>query len=290
MHAAGGLPRLEAHAGDRRAGGSRPSQRHAPLVAGDDVALGIGAFELHLQALDRTVDEAHRAAERTSLAHHVPGLERLVERQRQALVLRLTAEREAELELRGEPFRLEVEAVRLEVGEHVEEVGPHEMRQHEAVVQRRAPAHEFAVERRRPEARDERPHQQLLREVHARIGRHLEAAEFDEAQPAGRPIGRVELVDADLAAVRVARDVDEQVAEQPIDQPGQRRLALSRRGHLPKRDLELIERVVPCFVDARRLRRRADEQPREQIAQRGMMLPVQHQRFEQIGAPQERRV
>ena len=44
------------------------------------------------------------------------------------------------------------------------------------------------------------------------------------------------------------------------------------------------------FVDARRLAGRADEQAGEQVGQRRMALPVQHQAFQQIRAAQERAV
>ena len=70
-----------------------------------------------------------------------------------------------------------------------------------------------------PEPRHQRPQQQLLREAHPRVRRHLERAELDQPQPAGRRVGRVQLVDAELGAVRVARDVDQQMAEHAIDQP-----------------------------------------------------------------------
>ncbi len=70
-----------------------------------------------------------------------------------------------------------------------------------------------------PEPGDQRAQQQLLRQAHPRMRRHLERAELDQAQPAGRAVGRIELVDADLGAVRVAGDVDQQIAEQAIDQP-----------------------------------------------------------------------
>ena len=144
-------------------------------------------------------------------------------------------------------------------------------RQHEPVVQLRSPAHEVALIGHAPEARDEREQQQLLREAHARVRRHLERAELDEAEPAGRAVGRIELVDADLGAMRVARHVDQQVAEQPIDEPWRR---LRRLRDLRERELELVERIVASFVDPRRLARRADEHAREQIRQRRMMLPI----------------
>ena len=69
---------------------------------------------------------------------------------------------------------------------------------------------------------------------------------------------------------------------------GDRRLALPRRHR--ERDLEFVESIVPRLVHARRLAGRSDEQAREQIGQRGMPLPVEHQALQQIGPAQERAV
>src|SRR6266568_8383836 len=57
-----------------------------------------------------------------------------------------------------------------------------------------------------------------------------------------------------------------------------------------ERDLELVDAIVTRFVDARRLAGRANEQAREEIGQRRMPLPVQHQALQQIRPAQERRV
>ena len=141
-----------------------------------------------------------------------------------------------------------------------------------------------------PEPGDQRAQQQLLREAHARIGRHLEGAELDEAEPAGRPVRREQLVDADLGAMGVAGDVDQEIAQQPVDQPRPRRFALTRRRHLRERDLELVEQVVPRLVDARRLAGRADEQAGEQVRQRRMALQIDDEALEQVGPAQERAV
>jgi hypothetical protein len=43
--------------------------------------------------------------------------------------------------------------------------------------------------------------------------RHLEGAQLQQAQAAGGRVRRVQLVDAELAAVGVAGDVDQQVAQ-----------------------------------------------------------------------------
>jgi hypothetical protein len=59
------------------------------------------------------------------------------------------------------------------------------------------------------------------------------------------------------------------VAEERVDQPG-RRLGVGVR--TIERELELVERVVARLVDARRLRRRSDEEPGEQVRQRRVVL------------------
>ena len=125
------------------------------------------------------------------------------------------------------------------------------MLQHEAVMQRRAPAHHRPVERLAPEPGDQRAQQQLLGQAHAGIGRHLEGAELDEAQPAGGAVGREQLVDADFGAVGVAGDIDQEIAEQPVDQPRRTRRVLA--GHLAERDLAFVQHVLPRLIEAGRL-------------------------------------
>src|SRR5581483_5446271 len=88
--------------------------------------------------------------------------------------------REAELEMRAEPFALEPVAGCAEIVEHFAEVLPYEVRQHVAVVQLGAEVHELARVRLLPEPREHPAQDQLLREAHARVRRHLEAAELDE--------------------------------------------------------------------------------------------------------------
>ncbi len=127
------------------------------------------------------------------------------------------------------------------------------MRQHEAIMQDRAPARQSAFGGVQPEAGDERAHQELLGKRHAGVRRHFEAAEFHQPKPPRRPVRRKQLVDADLGAVGIAGDIGQQVAEQPIGQPGQRRGPTARRRHLRHGDLELIKTVMARLVDARRL-------------------------------------
>ena len=118
--------------------------------------------------------------------------------------------------------------------------------------------------------------------------RHLEGAHLEQAQAAGVAVGREHLVDAELGAVRIAGGIDEQVAEQAVDDPRRHRLAGRRQ--LLERQLELVQRVVARFVDARRLRGGSDEQPAEEIGERRVVVPVREQAAQQVGAAQERRV
>ena len=64
------------------------------------------------------------------------------------------------------------------------EVEPDKVRQHESVVQVGAPACEGGLVGFLPEAGDERSQEQLLCQAHARVGRHLEGAQFNQALPA----------------------------------------------------------------------------------------------------------
>ncbi len=114
--------------------------------------------------------------------------------------------------------------------------------------------------------------------------RHLEAAELDQPLPSRGAVGRIELVDAELGAVRVAGDVGEQVAEQAVDQP---RLRHFSGGHLLEGDFEFVEPFGATFVDARRLAGGADEQAAEQIGQARVVLPVGDDAAQQVGPAQE---
>ena len=96
--------------------------------------------DLDLQALDRAVDIAHRAAAARLLAQHVPRLQRVAQFQRDAALRHLADPREAELEVRREPGGLEAIAGLGQIGQHVGEILPDEVRQQEIVVQARAPA------------------------------------------------------------------------------------------------------------------------------------------------------
>jgi hypothetical protein len=49
--------------------------------------------------------------------------------------------------------------------------------------------------------------------------RHLERAELEQPEPPGRRVRRVELVDREFRAVRVAREIGQQMPQQAVDEP-----------------------------------------------------------------------
>ncbi len=191
--------------------------------------------------------------------------------------------------MRQEPVALERQASRLQIGHDIGQILPDRLWQHEAVMQGSAPAHQLAVIGPLPEPGDQGAQQELLGQAHAGMGRHLEGAELDQAEPAGRTVRAVELVDADLGTMGVAGDVDQQIAQNPVDQPGRHRRAVRCRD-LGQRQLELVELVLARLVEPGRLAGRADEQAREQIGQGRMVLPVGDQAGQQIRPAQERAV
>ena len=240
----------------------------------------------------------------------MPGLQRRAQRQPQALRGHLADEREAELEVRREPGGIEGKAGGAQLGDHVIEVLLHEGGQQKAVVQGRAPPGEplarAAAVGLAPEARHQGAQQQLLRQAHARVRRHLEGAQLQQAQAPRRAVRREELVDAELGAVGVAGDVDEQVAQGAVHQPG-RHVARFRCGRrtrytcrlsggaphpgvplqLRQRDLQFVDLIVARLVDAWGLAGGADEQAAEQVAQRGVVVPVGQQAGQQVRPAQE---
>src|SRR6516162_3729439 len=208
------------------------------------MAAGIETLDLHLQPLDRGVDETRGDASSRIFAQHVPRLQRVSQFKPDAAVGDCAIERKTKLTLGMKPLRVEVIAGAEESFQNVEKIPPNEVFQHESVVQRRTPTYRRTALRLAPEPSDQGAQEKLLRQAHARVRGHFERAELHQTQPSGWTIGREQLVDAELGAVGIAGDVDEKITKQAIDQPRSRRLALARRRHHGKRDLELVELVV----------------------------------------------
>ena len=104
---------------------------------------------------------------------------------------------------------------------------------------------------------------------------HLERAELEQSEATRRAVRAVQLVDAKFSAMRVAGDVDQQIAEQTIDEPWRSLPPGPTVGvELPEREIELVNAVVSGLVDAGRLARWADEHPGEEIRERRVIEPI----------------
>ena len=123
-----------------------------------------------------------------------------------------------------------------------------EMRQHEEVVQLASPSGMGSAQKgsRQNHAIKARTSNCCVRLMRA-WGRHFEPSQLQQAQPPGGRIRRVQLVDAELGAVRIARDVHQNMAEDAIDQPGRNGpLAVTR--NLAEGYLKLVEAVGASLV------------------------------------------
>ena len=261
---AGRLPCLVPHASDVDVGVVGGQQRHRVAVARHHIAVPVGADDAELDALDRGVDVAGGTGRGGFLAEGVPRLDRPTQLDLHAVENCGADARETEFGERIKPAGLEGDAVRAQIGRHVGDVLDQEVRQQVSPVQVRAVPDQRGAQRFVPEPRHQRAHQQRLHHRHAQMRRHLEAAQLQEAEPAARAVGAVELVDAELGAMGVAGDVGEQVPQRAVGHPGVRWRAWrrSQAGDLGERDLEFVERLGAALVDPRRLRRGADESAR----------------------------
>ena len=246
-----------------RRGTDMPVHEHVP-------ALGLEPLGPDLDPLDGAVHEARRAARPGLLAEHRPGLERVADLDRDPADLQPPHHRAAELDERAVGLARQPDPAGLEEGQDLLHVAPEPEGQQEAVVQLGAPADQPVRVGLLGEGGHERPGQDGLGRRHARVGRHLEGAQLDEPLAPVRAPPVEELVDGDLGAVAVAGDVHEQVAEQPVAQPGRGRLGAV--GQARERDLQLVERVVAGLVDPGGLRGRPDEEPGEEVGERRVVL------------------
>ena len=188
--------------------------------------------------------------------------------------------------MRGEPLLLKRIASFAQVCHHIFPVELNEVGQHEPVVQNRAPPYELSPVRRTPEVRDQRPDQQLLRQTHARMWRHFKRAQLYQAEPRSGGIRRIELVDAELGAMRVAGKVCKQMPEDAIREPRRGRWR-SHIGNLIEGDFQFVDGIGSCFIHTGMLAGGADEHPRKQIGKRWMVVPVSDEAAQQIRPAEE---
>ena len=125
--------------------------------------------------------------------------------------------------------------------------------------------------------------EQQLDKPHSDVRSHFEGPQFEEAEAQSKTLGSIQLVDAELGAMRVSCDIHQQIAEQSIHN---KRRAVARR-HVPKRKFQLVQCIHPRLVYARILACRTDIHAGKQVRQRRMILPERHHAAQQIGTAQK---
>ena len=182
-------------------------QGDTPAVAHQDMASGGKPRRFYLQTLHRGIDEARGADVADFLAEHMPGFQRHAQFQFYVLDMHRAVVGEAEFEEGREPIQLKGIAVLVQVLQHLAQVGPHVMGEHETIMQFRTPPHQRLGIGRVPEARDQGAQQQHLDDAHATMGRHFEGSKFHQAQTTLGAVRRIQLVDAKFGAMGVAGDI-----------------------------------------------------------------------------------
>ena len=151
-------------------------------------------------------------------------------------------------------------------------------------MQRRTPAAELSAVRMAPEAADQAEDEQRLQCPEARFGRALERVDHDASEPQARAFRSVELIDANLRSLHVARRIGQEMPQHAIGQPGL--VAGSGRQAL-ERDRQLVQHLVAALVGARRRTARPDEPPGEEIGQTRVALPVRDERSQDLRPREE---
>ena len=183
------LPRAIADASDGFAIGPGRMQRNAAAIHRKGKPISDETARLHLQAFERAVHVTNRAARRAFLAEDVPGFESGAELDLHVALCEVANAWEAKLEVRREPVRLERKTSITQVMDDVLEIRLAEVRQHPAVVDVRAPAHEIVGVGMLPELGDQSAQQKMLRQAHARVRGHLESAHLNQAETPGAAVG-----------------------------------------------------------------------------------------------------
>jgi hypothetical protein len=183
-------------------------QWHAFAIAGDHVARVDHPVCQHLHSFQRGIDISRRPARARFFAGHVPGFNGLPEFQLDAALLDLAVERKSKFQVWIEPFHSQRVAGLIQVGNNILQILVHEMREHEAVVNFRAPPDQFVAVGALPQMRDQGAKQKMLCETHARMRRHFKSAHFEKTEAARCRVRRIQFVDAEFSAVRAAGRVD----------------------------------------------------------------------------------
>ena len=162
--------------------------------------------------------------------------------------------------------------------------------EHKTIMELGPPSNETSLVRSFPETRNEGQEQNLLSQTHTLMGRHFEGPEFYQSESTGRAIRGIEFVDTNFGAMRIPRDINEQISKDPIDQPWRGWRPDVGSGDLGKSQFQFVQGIMTGFIDAGSLTGRADEETGKHIGEGRMPLPVSDHAAQEIGPTQKRTV
>ena len=276
-----GRPSLEPNPGNGQPGNVGRRQRHLDTVAGHHCRPVDDALDPHLEPLDRRVDVASRAVPVDSSPSTCHGS--MAPRSSSVMSSTVDARRagESELDERIEPGGIEFDARGGQIVDHLEQIALDEPGQQVPVVQRGAPPDRIVPYGGLPAAATmPRTSSACTRAICGWGGISNARSSSSPSRPLG--VGAEELVDAELGSMGVAGQVDQQVAQQPVDHPRGDVVVPSRSSSANAVSSSYSD-VVSGLVDPRSLARRADESTGEEVRERRVVLPVGDQRRSRSG-------
>ncbi len=215
----GGLPGAITDTGNELTGFSRGVKGHRAAIAKHGEAGRDHPRHLYLQSLNGRIHTARGASAGGFLAQDIPGFQSMAQFQLDAAHGHRADGRKAKLEVGSEPLAEEAISGAGEVAHYILPIKLHKVRQHEAVVQAGSPEDQFLLVRLAPKMGDQRPHQQLLGQAHAGMGRHFKGAQLEQAESRSSAFWRIEFVDAKFRAMGATGYVGQQMPEQAIGHP-----------------------------------------------------------------------
>jgi hypothetical protein len=142
-------------------------QGHAVAIASDHMARVHNPVGQDLHSFERGVDVSRRPSGAGFFAGHVPRFDGLPEFQLDASLFDPDVQRKAKLKMRIEPFHAQWIAGFVQVGNNVLKVLMHEVREHETVVNLRAPSNQLAAVRPLPQMSDQGAKHKVLSQAHS---------------------------------------------------------------------------------------------------------------------------
>src|SRR5215475_14140508 len=219
VETAGRLPRTVSHSADEVAIRSGRLQGQRITITCDCHSLAREPFDPNLHPFDGRIHVTGRTARARLFAKDIPGFDCLPELHFNTVVTYSTIHGKTKFEMRRKPGFIDGITRPPQIVDDGGKILFDVVRKKKEIVKAGSPTDRFFLKWGAPEPRNQSTYKQLLRQTHPCMRRHLERPHLHKTEPARRAVGRVELIDAEFGTMRVAGHVDQQVSENPVDQP-----------------------------------------------------------------------